>query len=144
MSDITTSVGVLRAILEAFVPTGLPTLPRYYANSDTAPTLDNAPNGFIYSENRIQDERPVGFGNTGQMVRRDFGEFLIYVYVPRGTKVGTAEAYATQLRAAFPVQLGSGVFVTRKLMDAGQMIDGPNGREYATGVRIEWFADRLE
>lgn len=139
MSDIVDHLATLRNVLV----NGFTQLPLYWPNDDRAPTLENAPSGFVYSENHSQDEQQITFGGPTAR-RRDFGEFQVLVYVPRGTKIGTAELYAQQIRALYTTNPANGLVVKRKIIDDGGTVDGPNGRWYAVSLRIEWFGDRLE
>lgn len=137
MSDLTTTYNALRAKLAEFT-----TLPLYWPNDDRTPTPEAAPNGYVYSEIGLQDERraELGAGST----RRDFGEMEIWVLVPRGSKAGTAEAYAQQIRALFGEVNVSGVVITRKVVENGRMIATNMGRNYCVPIRISFWADRLE
>lgn len=138
MSEFTTAADALRTTLQS----GFTTLPLFWPNDDRVPSAKNAPNGFVYSEVFLQDERAVSLANP-QTLRRDFGAFMIYVNVPRKSKIGTAEAYAAQIRALFPIN-SNGIIVQRKLIETAQITDGPSGKLYTVPVRVEWFSDRLE
>ncbi len=139
MSDFTTYANALRGVLES----GFTALPLRWPNDDADATVDLAPDGFVYSEIRVLDEKAVSLGPAGDQWRRDSGELSIYVYVPARTKVGTAEAYAQQIRALYPVDV-AGVKVTRKTIGIGQGTDQPQGRYWAVPVIISFFADRKE
>lgn len=137
MSDFSTTFGKLRTKLQSFTA-----LPIYYPNDMRTPSLKNAPNGYVYSEIRIHDEKPIEIG--GNASRRDYGEMEIWIMVPRGTLPGTAESYAEQVRGLFGVDTIDGVIVTRKTVDVGQIVPTNFGRMYAVPVRIDWWADRSQ
>ena len=134
------AVNALRAALEA----GFSALPLRWPNDDRLATLDVAPNGFVYSEARLSSEGPASIGEDGTRTHRDSGEFAIYVYVPRGTLAGTAEAHAEAIRDIFKVRAVSGVVITSRTIGAGATVEGPNGRFWAVPVYINWFSDRIE
>lgn len=139
MSDIAATFAALRNKLAEFTA-----LPLYWPNDDRTPSLDSvtAPAGYVYSEIRVQDEEQIELGATG--TRRDHGEMLIYVNVPRGTRTGGAEAYAEQIRALFTPANITGVTVLSKTVDFGSPVESDKGRLWSVPIRIEWFADRVE
>lgn len=137
MSDIAATYAALRATLQGFT-----SLPLYWPNDDRTPTLDVAPNGYVYSEARVLHEEQIELGSPA--TRRDTGEFEIWVLVPRGSRTGDAETYAQQIRALFGVTTTSGVVVTNKTVDVGRMVAASHGRMYCVPVRIDWWADRTE
>lgn len=139
MSDLVATFNALRARLATWT-----TLPLYWPNDDRTPTLnsDTAPNGYVFSEIRITDEAQMSLGSP--TFRRDYGELSVYVNVPLGTRTGTAEQYAQELRALFGTLDVAGVVVTRKTMDLGQLVESSDGRLWSVRVGIEWFADRTE
>ena len=140
MSDFVAAVNALRSKLDA----GFTTLPRYWPNDEREPTLEAAPNGFVLSEVRLQDEKPITIGPDGSRLHRDFGEFVVNVFVPAGSRAGTAETHAQSIRTLFGVNAVSGVRITRRFIGAGSNINGPLGRFWAVPVVIEWFSDRTE
>lgn len=137
MSDFVSTADALRTRLQAFT-----SLPLFWPNDDRTPTPELAPNGFVYSEIAVQDEQQMTLGNPA--LHRDYGELTIYVYVPRGSRIGTAEGYAEQIRGLFGTTAVSGVNVTKKTIGRGQGVDGPSGKAYAVPVYIEFNADRTE
>lgn len=141
MSDFVATTDALRAALQ----TGFTALPIYYGNDDREPTLKNAPNGFVLATVQLQDERQVSIGFVGDRLHRDFGELTAYIYVPRGTRAGTAEQYAEQIRALFKTTAISGVTVTRRTIGRGAEVEGRGqSRAYCVPVFVEWFSDRME
>lgn len=140
MSNFVAAANALRAALQA----GFTTLPLFWPNDPRDPTLDIAPNGFVYSEARVLTEGPVTLGQTGTRTHRDVGELAIYVYVPQGKLIGTAEGYAEAIRALFGVTAISGVIVTSRTIGQGQLVSGPNGRAWSIPIIIQWFSDRTE
>lgn len=137
MSDFATTFNALRTRLQAFT-----TLPLYWPNDGRTPSPKDAPNGYVYSEIRVLDEAQIELGAVA--THRDTGEMEIWVNVPRGTLAGTAEAYAQEIRALFGVSNVSGVIVTRKTVEPGQIVPTNFGRMYCVPVRIDWWSDRLE
>ncbi len=140
MADFTTYTAALRARLIA----EFTALPLYWPNDDRTPTLEAAPNGFVYSEIEVRDEEPASLGPNGQRSHRDYGEFRIYVYVPRGSLAGTAEGYAEQIRAAFKVPDVPDVVFTRRTIGAGQASENDVGRFWAVPVILQFYANRTE
>lgn len=141
MSDFVAAAAALRTRLEEF-----DALPLYWPNDDRTPTLENAPNGFVYSEIRLLDERQMTLAPTGDRTHRDFGELAIYVYVPAGSLVGTAEAHAQTIRNLFKLDAIDGVYCTRRTIGAGQSTGTPAtpGRFWGVPVIVEFFTDRTE
>lgn len=135
MSNIVATAAALRTALSAFTA-----LPLYWPNDPRDPPLD----GFVYSEIRVTDEKPVTIGVNGTRKHRDTGEFAVYIYVPAGSLAGAAEQHAETIRALFGVTDIPGVVVTRRTIGQGQIVDGPNGRNWAVPVIVEWFSDRTE
>lgn len=142
MADFEISAAALRGKLE----TGFTALPLYWPNDPRDPIKTGGKDGWVYSELRVIDEGAVSLGADGQRTHRDTGEFEIFVYVPRGTLAGTAEAHAASIRTLYGVNslIGQGVRVTRRTIGRGELVDGPDGRWWAVPVLIEWFADRTE
>lgn len=138
MSDYTTSVAALRTTLQQFT-----TLPIYYPNDDRAGAGDDALAGYVFTECRLMDERQMSLGGVGGRLHRDYGEMLVLVCVPRDTRAGAAEQYATQIRQLFLTDSVPGVVVTRRTIDAGT-VETSSGRFFAIPLRIEWFSDRTE
>lgn len=118
-------------------------LPIYYPNDSKTGFIDDAMTGYVYTECRMVDERQISLGGVGGRQHRDYGEMLVLVAVPRETRAGTAEAYATQIRALFLTDSVPGVVVTRRVIDAGT-VETSSGRFFAIPLRIEWFSDRME
>lgn len=139
MADIVSTLAALRVRLQSFTD-----LPLYYPNDSGEPSIKNAPNGFVYSEAQVLDERPISLGPNGGRMHRDFGEFMIYVNVPRNTKAGTAEGYAQTIRNLFGMTDVAGVVITRKTIQLGTIVESSDGRLWSVPLRIEWFADRTE
>lgn len=140
MSDFVGAVAALRTALEA----GFAALPLRWPNDDRPATLDVAPNGFVYSEARLTDEGPAEIGPDGARTHRDTGTFDVFIYVPRGTLAGAAEAHAETIRGLFKSRDVPGVVVTRRRIGAGSVVEGPNGHYWCVPVFIEWFSDRIE
>lgn len=141
MSDVVATFDTLRRRLENFTR-----LPLYWPNDDRTPDLGSAsaPNGYVYSEIRVLDEGPASLGDDDTRLHRDTGEMVVYVNVPRGSRAGTAEAYAQEIRALFKMTVLTGIVVTRRTIDFGQPVESSDGRLWSVPVRIEWFADRLD
>lgn len=118
------------------------TLPTYWPNDAREPKAEGA--GFVYTECRLIDERPISLGPTGSRTHRDTGEATIYVYVPQGKGTKKAETEAQILRDAFAVDAVAGVTVTNKTIGLGSPVEGPGGRWFAIPVVISWFSDRVE
>lgn len=136
----TEAVNALRAHLDAST-----TLPCYWPNSPTNPADDTAAQtGWVFSEAFLQDERPVSLGPSGSRAHRDYGEFAIYVYVPLGSKIGTAETTVEGIRAAFGMTTIPGLVIDKKTIQRGEEVTGPNGRWYAVPLILEWWTDRVE
>jgi hypothetical protein len=146
--DFTDVANTLRTALNGFAPTSpLPNLPKFWPNGEAVPTLDVAPNGFIYSEVVTQSSTQTALGTQGTREFRDRGEFVIWVNVPRGTRAGTAESIAQQLRALFQPPEFSGVFIEDRTIGTPResgAVNGPNGRLWSIPVVIDWYADRTE
>lgn len=138
MADYPDTVNALRTRLTAFTA-----LPHYWPNDDREPTPADAPNGFVVSETRVLVSGRILLGST-PLNYRDRGELVAYVYVPAGTRAGTAEAHAQAIRALFTTDAVAGVIVTSTRVDAGQFVNGPAGRVWAVPVIIEWYTDRTE
>jgi len=139
MSTYTQAMNALRARLDTF--TGLP---RFWPNDEQAPTPTTAPDGFVFSEGRLLDEGPVSIGPNGYRFHRDTGEFVVYVYVPRGTRVGTAEGYADQIRSLFQLTTVSDLIITSRVIGSGQIVDSDLGKYYAIPIVISFYTDRTE
>lgn len=139
MADFTTYTNALRTRLAAFTD-----LPLYWPNDDRVPTLDVAPAGFVYSEIRVMDEEPATLGPNGQRSHRDYGELSIYVYVPHGTRAGTAEAYAEEIRALFKTTDVEGVVMTRRTIGPGARSESGVGRFWGVPVILQFYANRTE
>lgn len=140
MADFTGYVNAMRTKLQEFT-----TLPLYWPNDDRTPTLEDAPNGFVYSEIRVLDEQPASLGTSGNRVHRDYGELAITVFVPAGSRAGTAESYAEQIRALFKMSGSvSGVVFTRRTIGIGQRSENAVGRFWGVPVILQFFADRTE
>lgn len=139
MTDFTDAVNALRTKLQEFS-----TLPLFWPNDQRDPSGSNAKSGFVYSETRLTSEGPVSIGPDGSRTHRDFGEMSVYVYVPRGTKSGTAEAHAQTIRNLFKLNAVAGVRITGRTIGAGAIVSGPNGSWYSVPIFISWFADRIE
>lgn len=139
MSDFVTTANALRTQLATFT-----TLPIVWPNSDVDVSLAEMPIGFVYAEIGEQDERPIQLGTTGNRQHRMWGELAIYLYVPTGSLVGTAEGYAQTIRALFAVDAVSNVVITRKTIGAGRGAVGPGGRFYCVPVIVNFWADRTE
>lgn len=140
MSDFIAAVNILRARLQS----EFTALPLRWPNDNRDASLKSAPDGFVYSEARNTDEGPASIGPDGSRRHRDRGEFAVYVYVPRGTLAGAAEAHAAAIRTAFAVSRVSDVVITRRTIGAGRTVEGPDGRLWCIPVTIEFFSDRLE
>lgn len=139
MPDFAATTAALRTRLQTFTD-----LPLYWPNDDRTPTLEVAPNGFIYSEVRHVDERPISLGPDGERVHRDFGELAIYVYVPRGSKIGTAETHAQTIRNLFKLSAVAGIKCTRRTIGQGAASESDVGRFWSVPVVVEFFTDRTE
>lgn len=141
MSDIVSTSAALRNALSA----GFAALPIFWGNDPgEGPTLADAPNGYVMAEIHVQDEELAALGMAGQRVHRDYGTFDVYICVPAGTKIGTAEAYAQQIRAIFKVGALPDIDITRRTIPRGELINPPQGRMWCVPVVIEWTADRTE
>lgn len=140
MADFVATLAALRSALEA----GFSALPLYWPNDPREPTLEDCPNGFVFSEGRLLDERASTLGPAGARTHRDTGEFLITVFVPAGTLAGAAEGHAEAIRALFKTRSVAGVVTTRRTIGQGQHVNGPLGRFWAVPVVIEYFTDRTE
>jgi len=141
MSEYVATLDALRTRLQDNF-TGLPI---FYGNDDREPTLKDNPAGFVLATGYVSDERQISLGLEGARLHRDFGELSVYVYVPRNTRVGAAEAHAEQIRALFKTTAISGVTVTRRTIGRGDAVEGPGqSRAYCVPVFVEFFADRLE
>lgn len=139
MSDFNNVSAGMRAKLQEFTA-----LPLYWPNDTREATAKEAPNGFVYSEIAVVDERPISLGPIGSQYRRDTYEFRIYVYVPRGTLVGAAENHATAIRALFGVDSVAGAKMLHKTIGIGQAVDASLGQYWCVPVIVSMFADRLE
>lgn len=139
MSDYAAAMNALRAKLDTFT-----SLPRFWPNDDGAPSPQNAPGGFVFSEGRLLDEGPATLGPNGARTHRDYGEFVIYVYVPRGTRVGTAEGYAQQIRNLFALTSVSDLIITSRVIGSGEIVDSDFGKYYAIPIVVSFFTDRTE
>lgn len=140
MADFPTVFGSLRTRLES----NFAALPLYWPNDDREPSLDDCPNGFVLSELRVVDEGAVSLGKDGERWHSDTGELAIYVYVPRGTLAGTAEAHAKTIRDLFKMSAVDDVTVTRRVIGAGATVDGGGSKWWAVPIIISWFSDRIE
>lgn len=141
MSDIVATFAALRSRLED----NFASLPVHWANEPgEGPTLADAPNGYVLAELHVQDEALVGLGPSGGRTHRDFGTFDVYICVPAGSKIGTAEGYAEEIRALFKVGAIAGVDITRRTLGRGELSESATGRLWCLPVVIEWTADRTE
>lgn len=139
MSDFTTYANAFRTRLQSFAA-----LPLYWPNDERAPTLDVAPNGFVFSEIRVEREEPASLGLAGGRLHRDYGEFAIYVYVPHGSRVGTAEAHAQTIRNLFKMSDVSGVVITNRTIGPGVRSENSVGRFWGVPIIVQFFSDRTE
>lgn len=139
MADFVATVAALRTRLEAFAG-----LPLYWPNDARTPSLDVAPDGFVYSEIRHTNERPMTLGRDGDRVHRDFGELVVYVYVPAGSHTGAAEAHAQTIRNLFRMTAVPDVICTRRTIGTGGNSENKFGRFWSVPVVIDFHTDRLE
>lgn len=139
VADFTTYAAALRTRLQGFTA-----LPLYWPNDNRTPTPADAPNGFVFSEVRLTDESPASLGFNGARVHRDYGEFAVYVYVPAGTRIGTAEGYAEQIRALFKMTDVEGVIFTRRYIGPGARTESGVGLFWSVPLILQFFADRTE
>jgi hypothetical protein len=140
LADFTTYANAFRERLEDFTA-----LPLYWPNDDRSPAGE--PNGFVYSEIRVLREQPMSLGQSPNRWHRDFGEFAIYVYVPKGSRVGTAEGYAEQIRALFKMSNVAGATITNRTIGPGVVAGSgadSSGRYWGVPVILAFHADRKE
>jgi hypothetical protein len=142
VSNFVATANTLRQTLA----TGFTALPIYWPNDDREPTLKDAPNGFVTSHIRLNDEQQISLGLEGERLHRDFGELSVFVYVPRGSRVGTAEQYAENIRALFKTTNIPEIVVTSRKIGAGESVEGPGAksRAYCVPLYIEFWTDRTE
>ena len=142
MADYVATANALRTKLQEF--TGLPI---FWENGDTKPSPDTCPNGYVYAEVDTLSSQQITLGGLGNREFRDFGEFIVSVHVPRGSRAGTAEQHAQDIRALFqPPTLGEVVIGDRTIAkgrEAGA-VNGPLGTTWCVPVIIDWYADRKE
>jgi len=119
-------------------------LPLFWPNDDRKPAANGGRDGWVLSEIRLLDERPITIGPDGNRRHRDTGEFAIYVYVPVGSKAGTVEKHAAAIRAAFAHSARTDVIITRRTIGAGEHVNGASGRWWCVPVIVEWYSDRTE
>lgn len=90
----------------------------------------------------------MSLGQSPNRWHRDFGEFAVYVYVPRGSRVGTAETYAEQIRALFKMGDVEGVTITNRTIGPGAVTDSgtdaASGRYWGVPVIMAFYANRKE
>lgn len=139
MANYVATMNALRGKLAEFTA-----LPLYWPNDSRAPSPADAPLGFVFSEGRILDETPITLGPNGARFHRDYGEFMVYVYVPRKSKIGQAETWAQQIRELFGLTAIDGIHITSRVIEAGDLVDSSFGQYYAIPIRIEFNTDRLE
>lgn len=142
MSDYVATADALRTRLQDNF-TGLPI---FYANDDREPSLKNERDGFVVAHVNVSDERQVSLGLEGGRLHRDYGELAVYIYVPRNSRIGTAEGYAEQIRALFKTTALDGIVVTRRTIGRGADVSNGDGqsRAFCVPVFIEWHSDRME
>ena len=128
------------AAVRTLIEGGFTALPIRYPNDDRDPDV----NGFVYVEIAVIDEKPVSLGPIGEQWRRDYHELRVYVNVPRGTLIGTAEAHAKQIRSLFGVESVAGAKVTSKTVGVGAGVDSSLGQFWSVPLTIRLFADRKE
>lgn len=140
MADFNATADALRAHLVA----QFTALPIYWPNDDRDPSANSAAkDGWVLGEVRLLDEGPACLGNDGNRLHEDIGEFVVNIFVPVGTRVGTVETHATAIRAAFGVKSVAGVTITRRTIGPGERVDGV-GKWYAVPVIIEFRSYRTE
>lgn len=139
MADFVAANAALRTRLQEFVA-----LPLYWPNDARTPTLEAAPDGFVYSEIRHTDERPMTLGPDGNRLHRDYGEMAIYVYVPAGKHTGGAEAHAQAIRNLFKMGAVGDIVCTSRTIGTGAAADNALGRFWSVPIIVQFHTDRLE
>jgi hypothetical protein len=121
------------------------TIPITHGNDDFDPAA-NGQNGWVFTKIGLLAEGSVSIGAPGEVLHRDVGEFHVWVYVPRGAQVGTAESYAEQIRDLFKSDAIPGIVIRSRSIRDG-MADGTvgaDGRWWGIPIVIQFQYDRIE
>lgn len=140
MSDYAATMAAFRNKLIA----GFTALPLYYPNDPRSPIDEGHIDGFVYSEGHVFAEEPASLGFDGERLHRDHGEYIVTVYVPVSSHVGTAEGHAQTIRNLFGPNGVTGVHILGRTIGTGRRIEGPLGRWFAISVVIDFWTDRIE
>lgn len=130
------------AAIRSYLEANFTALPITWGNDNFDPAA-SGPNGWVYVRIALTHGEQVAMCQIGQGLFRDHGACHVWVYVPRGSKVGLAESTATAIRKLFADQPIDGIIFGQRAIGAGG-VDGANGMWWGVPVAINWWADRVE
>lgn len=141
---MTTTVEAFDAV-RAHIAANFVALPISFGNDDFEPETHGGENGWAYVTLGVTGRKQVSMCALGHRTYRSAAQCHAWVYVPRGSRVGAAEAHAAAIQALFADEHFTPTALRFVNVTMGDGVpDGTDGRWWGVPVFASFTFDTLQ